>query len=180
MAGSIFGPTTRIAAVEAFVIVGDKDYVGGAGLRPPADAAPRQRRALARVGAVDEICPALAQALGCGPDSGRRLADLVSRNAFIEQLRDRSGWYRLHPLLLDFLRSRATDTAERRELHRRAADRFAAQGEPRSALRYALQAEAWGLAAELVGTHVVTWTVRQPPAELLRQRDLIHYDQALE
>ena len=34
-------PTTRIAAVEAFVIVGDKDYVGGAGLRPPADAASR-------------------------------------------------------------------------------------------------------------------------------------------
>src|SRR5688572_33262893 len=44
------GPTTRIAAVEACVIVGDKDYVGGAGLRPPANAGPERRRALAEIG----------------------------------------------------------------------------------------------------------------------------------
>jgi L-alanine-DL-glutamate epimerase-like enolase superfamily enzyme len=58
------GPTTRIAAVEAFVIVGDKDYVGGAGLRPPADAAPRQRRALAEVG-NRHICIYPPQAQSC-------------------------------------------------------------------------------------------------------------------
>jgi L-alanine-DL-glutamate epimerase-like enolase superfamily enzyme len=58
------GPTTRIAAVEAFVIVGDKDYVGGAGLRPPADAAPRQRRALAEVG-DRHICIYPPQAQSC-------------------------------------------------------------------------------------------------------------------
>ena len=49
-AGERTGPTTRIAAVEAFVVVGDKDYVGGAGLRPPADAGPGRRRALAEIG----------------------------------------------------------------------------------------------------------------------------------
>jgi len=48
--GRAAGPTTRIAAVEAFVIVGDKDYVGGAGLKPPADAAPAGRRALSEIG----------------------------------------------------------------------------------------------------------------------------------
>jgi L-alanine-DL-glutamate epimerase-like enolase superfamily enzyme len=58
------GPTTRIAAVEAFVIVGDKDYVGGAGLRPPADAAPMQRRALSEIG-DRHICAYPPQAQSC-------------------------------------------------------------------------------------------------------------------
>jgi L-alanine-DL-glutamate epimerase-like enolase superfamily enzyme len=58
------GPTTRIGAVEAFVIVGDKDYVGGAGLRPPADAAPARRRALAEIG-DRHICVYPPQAQSC-------------------------------------------------------------------------------------------------------------------
>ena len=58
------GPTTRIAAVEAWVIVGDKDYVGGAGLRPPTDAGPRQRRALAEIG-DRHICAYPPQAQSC-------------------------------------------------------------------------------------------------------------------
>ena len=61
MASSV---TTRIAAVEAFVIVGDKDYVGGAGLRPPADAGPSQRRALAAIG-DRHICAYPPQAQSC-------------------------------------------------------------------------------------------------------------------
>jgi len=58
------GPTTRIAAVEAFVIVGDKDYVGGAGLRPPADAAPPARHALSEIG-DRHICAYPPQAQSC-------------------------------------------------------------------------------------------------------------------
>jgi L-alanine-DL-glutamate epimerase-like enolase superfamily enzyme len=58
------GPTTRIGAVEAFVIVGDKDYVGGAGLRPPDDAAPVRRRALAEIG-DRHICAYPPQAQSC-------------------------------------------------------------------------------------------------------------------
>jgi len=58
------GPTARIAAVEAWVIVGDKDYVGGAGLRPPADAGPTRRRALAEIG-DRHICAYPPQAQSC-------------------------------------------------------------------------------------------------------------------
>jgi L-alanine-DL-glutamate epimerase-like enolase superfamily enzyme len=61
---SLAGPTTRIAAVEAFVIVGDKDYVSGAGLRPPDDAAPKQRRALSVIG-DRHICVYPPQAQSC-------------------------------------------------------------------------------------------------------------------
>ena len=57
-------PSTRIAAVEAFVIVGDKDYVGGAGLRPPANAEPTHRRSLAAVG-DRHICVYPPQAQSC-------------------------------------------------------------------------------------------------------------------
>src|SRR5918997_427961 len=41
--------SATIAAVEAFVLVGDKDYVGGAGLRPPARAEGGPTRATAAV-----------------------------------------------------------------------------------------------------------------------------------
>src|SRR3712207_5936116 len=44
------GPRARIASVEAFVLVGDKDYVGGAGLRSPSRPAASRRRALADLG----------------------------------------------------------------------------------------------------------------------------------
>ena len=50
--GRAAGPTARIATVEAFVLVGDKDYVAGAGLRTATDGgqAIRPRRALAEIG----------------------------------------------------------------------------------------------------------------------------------
>jgi L-alanine-DL-glutamate epimerase-like enolase superfamily enzyme len=66
-------PTTRIARVEAFVLVGDKDYVGGAGLAPVtatrgralADVADLHTgRALADVGDL-HICAYPPQAQSC-------------------------------------------------------------------------------------------------------------------
>lgn len=60
------GPQTRIARVEAFVLVGDKDYVAEAGLRTAAAATPaeRPRRALAEVGDL-HICAYPPQAQTC-------------------------------------------------------------------------------------------------------------------
>lgn len=59
------GPGARIAAVEAFVLVGDKDYVAGAGLRVATGAATaRPRRALAEIGNL-HICGYPPQAQTC-------------------------------------------------------------------------------------------------------------------
>jgi L-alanine-DL-glutamate epimerase-like enolase superfamily enzyme len=58
------GPRARIAAVEAFVLVGDKDYVAGAGLRVASGETPRPRRALAEVGDL-HICVYPPQAQTC-------------------------------------------------------------------------------------------------------------------
>jgi len=123
---------------------------------------------LARVGVVDDISAGLAEALGAGPDSAARLDELVRQNAFIHQFGDRLGWYRLHPLLLDFLRSRATDIHQQRALHNQAAAWFRDQGEPLTALRHALAAHDWNLVDDLVETNLVSWTVRRSPAELQR------------
>ena len=150
-------------------ISGRSDYIADYLTREVYDNLDRGwRDFLARIGAVDEISAELAEALGAGRDSGARLAELVHQNAFIQQFRDRPGWYRLHPLLLDFLRSRATDEHRRRALQSRAARWFRDQGEPSTAMRYALAAEDWELVDDLVGRHVVTWTVRRPPGELQR------------
>lgn len=57
------GPQARIARVEAFVLVGEKDYVAGAGLRAAAPPE-RPRRALAEVGDL-HICAYPPQAQTC-------------------------------------------------------------------------------------------------------------------
>lgn len=134
---------------------------------------------LGRIGVVDEISPELAVALGCGADSGDRLAELARQNVFTHQIGDRLGWYRLHPLLLDFLRSRATDEARRRELHGLAARWFATQGEPQSAMVHALAAQDWELAADLAGTHVVSWAVCRPPGEFKKLLGQVPREQLL-
>lgn len=126
----------------------------------------RWRNFLARISTVDEVCADLAEALGGGAHSAEILAELSHLNAFVHELGDHLGWYRIHPLLLDFLRSRATDRPARLELHRVAALWYRDQDEPLTALHHALAAEAWSLAGELVGVNVVTWTVRQSPADL--------------
>src|SRR5262245_37613249 len=60
------GPQARIASVEAFVLVGDKDYVAEAGLRTAAGpaVATRPRRALADIGDL-HICAYPPQAQTC-------------------------------------------------------------------------------------------------------------------
>ncbi len=151
-------------------VSGRSDYIADYLMREVYDALDRGwQDFLATIGVVDEICADLAVALGAGAESEHRLRALARQNAFIHRLGgDRSGWYRLHPLLVDFLRSRATDGRQRRALQRAAAGWFVAQGEPLTALRYALAAQDWPVAGDLVGRNVVSWTVCRPPRELGR------------
>jgi L-alanine-DL-glutamate epimerase-like enolase superfamily enzyme len=59
-------PTTRIAAVDSFILVGEKDYVAGAGLKTPhtADGIARRPRALGAVGNL-HVCVYPPQAQTC-------------------------------------------------------------------------------------------------------------------
>lgn len=122
---------------------------------------------LAVVSTVDEVCADLAIALGGGDDSAEILAELARLNAFVHELGDHAGWYRIHPLLLDFLRSRIIDRPRQLLLHRMAAAWYSRQGDQLAALHHALAGEDWSVAADLLSVHVVSWTVRRAPDELL-------------
>lgn len=152
----------------ARTISGSTGYIADYLLREVFAQLPREwRDFLVAIGTVDVVCADLAEALGGGKHSAQLLAELALRNAFIHELGTRPGWYRIHPLLLDFLRSRATDRRRAAELHRLAADWFRAQEDPWSALSHALTAEDWPLAGLLVEENIVTWSLRRPPLRLV-------------
>lgn len=158
----------RAPSAEAFIesVSGRDEYIADYLLREVYEGLSEDwQRFLARICVVDEVCSELAEALGAGPDSGDRLVDLSRQNAFIHQLGDRLGWYRLHPLLLDFLRSRFADRSRWRTLHGRAARWLRDQRDFRSAMRHAIEAEDWSVAGQLAGTHVVSWTVCRSPSD---------------
>ncbi len=129
---------------------------------------PELRELLIAGGAVNEVCADLADALLEVTGSGERLADLARQNAFVYEISARPGWYRLHPLLRDYVRRRVPDDRAWRLLQRRAASWFRGRGEPLTAFRHSIEAQEWSLAADLVGTHFVTWTMRRPPDTLRR------------
>ncbi|WLP92597.1 LuxR C-terminal-related transcriptional regulator [Gordonia sp. NB41Y] len=140
---------------------------------------PAWRDLLIRVSVVDVVCPELAEALGAGVDGEATLVQLAREHAFVHELGDQPGWFRLHPLLLDFLRSRIHDQRELLDLHRRAAQWYADQGRPLVALGHAISAHDWDAAATLVGRHAVTWTVCRNPFELKRILDGVALDEVL-
>lgn len=126
------------------------------------------RRCLTTISIVDQVCPELALALGAPVESVDLLGQLAREHTFVHEIGRRPGWYRLHPLLLDFLRSRAVDEHRRAQSHRLAARWFCEQDEPWTGLVHALVAADFDLAGELIGVHVVSWTVHRPPRDLMR------------
>ncbi|GAA3947348.1 LuxR C-terminal-related transcriptional regulator [Gordonia caeni] len=146
---------------------GRSDYIADYLMKEVYQGAPREWRDLLRcISVVDEVCPALASALGGGPDSGAVLAQMDQLNAFVDEL-GKPCWYRLHPLLLEFLRSRIVDDETTRSLHRKAAEWYVSQQQPLTALTHAIAGDDWAVAGELVGTHIVSWTVRRSPMQFL-------------
>jgi LuxR family transcriptional regulator, maltose regulon positive regulatory protein len=104
---------------------------------------------------VDEVCPALAEALSGRPDSVEMLEELVRTISFVVALESSGGWYRCHNLFLQFLRNELSrhERLEIQALMRRAATWFAANDLPLAAIRHSLEAEDWQLASSLVREH---------------------------
>jgi LuxR family maltose regulon positive regulatory protein len=88
-----------------------------------------------------------------GQDGGRvMLEDLDRGNLFLVPLDDRRLWYRYHHLFADVLRARLLDERrdQVRELHRRASDWYARNGDQPAAIGHALEGEDFGRAADLI------------------------------
>lgn len=113
-----------------------------------------RRRFLLRTSVADRLCAGLADVLSESTGGQRELEALEQANAFVVALGPGRQWFRYHTLLADVLRHRLLleDPKLAPELHRRAAQWFAAQGEPVEAVHHAVRAEDWQLVGELMVT----------------------------
>ncbi len=103
------------------------------------------RQFLLTTSVADRLSAGLADVLTGRSDSQQTLERLVTHNALLVGLAGRTDWFSLHPLLRDLLRFRLAREQPRfvGELHLRASQWFADQGEPIEALRHAAAAKQW-------------------------------------
>ena len=113
------------------------------------------RRLLLRTSMLDRVSGPLADALTGRPGGERILQDLEQAGAFVVSLDVGRSWFRYHRLFADLLQLelRRTEPNERAALHRAAAGWLAEHGRPVEAVRQALAAEDWGMAARLLSDH---------------------------
>jgi LuxR family maltose regulon positive regulatory protein len=116
---------------------------------------------LLRTSLVDRVNGELADLLAGRSGSERMLLELEDANAFVVSLDAQRTWFRYHHLLADFLRLelRRRLAVEVPDLHRRAAQWFADQGDVVEAVRYTLAAGDWPDAARLVADHSFRWVL---------------------
>ncbi len=108
------------------------------------------RNFLLRTSIVDVVSGSLANALVPDGNGRARLESLEHANQFVVCVNPERTLFRYHPLLRDLLihRLRRDIPEEYHQLHRSAADWYRAHGDPVRALRHAVSAADWPLAAE--------------------------------
>ncbi len=143
------------------------DYLGEEVLaRQPADV----RDFLLRTSVLERLTGPLCDAV-TGRDGGRAaLVALERANLFLVTLDDRRQWYRYHHLFADVLHARLLDEHPQDvpELHRRASEWFAANGDVSRAIEHALAGGDPGRAADLMELAMPTLARERREAELAR------------
>lgn len=114
----------------------------------PAD----EQQALLALACVPRVCGELLNTLAGRRDGGALLQRFALRNVLLSRLDGEAAWYRLHPLLAEFLCARLAqlDADAPREMHRRAARWFAQAGLLPEALRAAAATGDATLLAQLL------------------------------
>lgn len=104
---------------------------------------PQEQGPLLALSCVPRVCGELLNVLADRRDGGALLQRFARRNGLLSRLDEEGQWYRLHPLLAEFLRARLAqeDADAPRQTHRRASDWFAARGLLPEALRAAAAAD---------------------------------------
>jgi LuxR family maltose regulon positive regulatory protein len=136
---------------------------------------------LLRTSIAERVSGELAEALTGAEGGSHILRELARRDAFVSAVGDEEGWYRYHPLFADVLRAELHRRlpGEAPWLHRVAAAWHASHGSPLEAVRHAVEAGDWELAAEVVGEQWLVFVlrgggtvlyelVRRIPAEAIR------------
>jgi LuxR family maltose regulon positive regulatory protein len=112
---------------------------------------PRQvRDVLLSTSILEQVSAESARELAGDEQAGAILPALAQANAFVQPIG--RGWYRYHPLFAEMLRLKLTREHPDRiaPLHRRAARWYEANGQLTDAVRHAVQAGDWPLAASMV------------------------------
>jgi LuxR family transcriptional regulator, maltose regulon positive regulatory protein len=117
---------------------------------------------LLRTSIAERVTGDLAEALTGAASGSRTLRELARRDAFVSAVGEEGGWYRYHPLFADVLRAELHRRlpGEAPGLHRIVAAWHARNGTPLEAVRHAVEAGDWELAAEVVGEHWLVFVVR--------------------
>ena len=146
---------------------------------------------LRRTSVLHRLCPALCDHVLKETGSQETLRHLEHSNLFLVPLDNERRWYRYHHLFAQFLRLRLLETEPRlvSELYQRALEWCTAQGLEREALVYALEAQDYPRAAELIealaakvldsegATPLLGW-IAALPESLVRQRPFLCLDYA--
>jgi LuxR family maltose regulon positive regulatory protein len=107
---------------------------------------------LLRTSILDQLTGNLCDAVTAGVSSGRLLERLERDNLFLVALDDQRSWYRYHHLFADVLSARLLVElpGQVSDLHRRASAWYAEHDLPIRAVRHAMAAEDFSLAAQLM------------------------------
>jgi len=146
---------------------------------------PEAAQFLVLVAFVDNLSPALCEAITLQPDCAATLSRLRELTPIFSESVD-GDWSRIHPLAREFLVSRFAllPEAERREYHARAGRWLEANGQYEEAARQMLEAglpdTAYGLVARVLHdvlirgqvSVVADWIERLPQAEILGRTSL--------
>jgi LuxR family maltose regulon positive regulatory protein len=183
---SLHRQSDRHAFVAAFA--GDDRYIVDYLLQEVlGQQTPEVHSFLLRTSILDRLCGPLCEAVTGEPGAEATLRQLEDSNLFILPLDNRRYWYRYHTLFADLLRrrlEREIPSAERPGLFRRAAEWLEREGFIFEAVSQALAAPDYGLAADLLERHALTYFFRSEsgllgnwlrslPEEVLRGRALL-------
>ncbi len=133
---------------------------------------------LLRTCVPDRVNGDLADALTTGSGGQRALRELEIRGAFVTRVDKAGDWYEYLPVFADVLRAelarRLPDELPR--LHRVAGEWHAAHGKPLDAIRHAVAASDWELAADVIGEHWLVLVARGAGATLRELTERIPAD----
>lgn len=116
-----------------------------------ADLSPQLQKTLSDVAILDALNSDLVAAVTNDPETWRRVLEDRRLEHFLVPLDEERYWFRLHHLLLEYLRARRRQVgAESRTLHGRAAQWFQANGDISEAVRHCVLADDIARAAALI------------------------------
>jgi LuxR family transcriptional regulator, maltose regulon positive regulatory protein len=133
---------------------------------------------LLRTSLPERVNGELADVLTGAPGGQQTLRELETRGAFVSRVDPVGDWYAYLPVFAEVLRAELTRRLpdEAAGLHRLAAEWHAGHGKPLDAIRHAVAASHWELAADVIGEHWLVLVARGAGAALRNLTELIPTD----